>query len=63
LQSGWKCSNGHFKGVLDDFSDGAIDENQLLSRSDWKSRWSYDWELYAPILRYAKEKGTRTLSR
>lgn len=46
-----------FQGVLDDFTEGKIDEATLLSRTDWKRRWTYDWEFYAPMARVTAAHG------
>lgn len=46
-----------FQGVLDRFIRGEIDERQLLLESEYFQRWRYDYRLYAPILRYARERG------
>lgn len=40
--------------LLDRYLSGEISEAQLRAQSDYDNRWGYDWELYAPILRYAK---------
>ena len=51
-----------FQGVLDDFSEGRISEEHLLTRSDWKRRWKYDWGYYAPMIRYTVSKGGALLA-
>ncbi|MEO1427528.1 MAG: ChaN family lipoprotein [Cyanobacteria bacterium J06632_19] len=44
-----------FQEVLDQYIAGKITEAELVSKSEYKERWGFDWELYAPILRFAKE--------
>jgi len=51
-----------FQGVLDDFSEGKIGEETMLARTDWKRRWTYDWEFYAPMVRLTVEKGGTVLA-
>lgn len=41
--------------ALDDYIAGRIDEAQLLERSEWFDRWRFDYRLYRPILRFARE--------
>jgi uncharacterized iron-regulated protein len=40
-----------FQGVVDDHVRGTIDEDALLARTGWATRWGYDFALYAPIVR------------
>lgn len=42
-----------FQGVLDDYGAGRIDENAMLSRTDWANRWGYDFALYRPLMALA----------
>jgi uncharacterized iron-regulated protein len=46
-----------FQPVLDAFIAGDIGEAELLRRSEYFDRWRYDYRLYRPILRYAREHG------
>lgn len=46
-----------FQGVLDDFGAGRIGDEELLSRSGWKERWGYDYELYRPIVHLGRDRG------
>jgi uncharacterized iron-regulated protein len=41
--------------ALDAYVAGAIDEHELLQRTEYYKRWGFDFRLYAPILRYARE--------
>ncbi len=45
-----------FQGVLDDFGAGRIDEATMRSRSGWKERWGFDYELYGPMIRLAAKR-------
>ncbi|MEO1446323.1 MAG: ChaN family lipoprotein [Cyanobacteria bacterium J06635_11] len=44
-----------FQPALDAYLAGDITEAELIKQSEYESRWGYDWELYAPIIRFAKE--------
>lgn len=46
-----------FQGAIDAYLAGEIEEAELLDRTEYETRWGYPWELYAPILRYARETG------
>ena len=43
-----------FQPVLNRYLAGEIDENQLKQQTEYETRWGFDWEFYAPILRFAK---------
>lgn len=40
---------------LDAYIAGRLDEQQLLEKSGYFNHWGYDYRLYRPILRYARE--------
>lgn len=46
-----------FQEHLDDFIAGRIDEAELLDRAGYYDRWRFDYRLYRPIVRYAREHG------
>lgn len=46
-----------FQAHLDDYIGGRIDEPTLLKRTEYYDRWRFDYRLYRPILRYAREHG------
>ncbi len=50
-----------FQGVLDDYAAKRIDDAALLSRAGWKRRWGHDWNLYAPIVRMARDRNAAIL--
>jgi uncharacterized iron-regulated protein len=43
-----------YQSVLDAYVADQITETQLRQKTEYDKRWGFDWELYAPILRYAK---------
>ena len=44
-----------FQAALDDYIAGRIPEPELVKRTEYTTRWRFDWELYAPILRFARQ--------
>jgi uncharacterized iron-regulated protein len=46
-----------FQAHLDAYIAGEISEKELLRRSEYFERWRFDYRLYRPILRYAREHG------
>lgn len=43
-----------FQPVLDRYLAGKITETELRQQSEYDDRWGFDWEFYAPILRFAR---------
>jgi uncharacterized iron-regulated protein len=43
-----------FQPMLDRYLAGIITEDQLRKQTEYDTRWGFDWEFYAPILRFAK---------
>ena len=43
-----------FQPILDRYLQGKIDEEALRKQSEYETRWGFNWEFYAPILRFAK---------
>ncbi len=43
-----------FQPALEAYLAGTLTEAALIAESEYDTRWGYDWEFYAPILRYAK---------
>lgn len=46
-----------FQSSLDDYVAARIDEHELLRKTEYFERWRYDYRLYRPIMRFAREKG------
>lgn len=51
-----------FQPVLDDYLAGKIEEAEMLRRTEYYQRWRFDYRLYRPIVRFAKEKGIRIIA-
>lgn len=45
-----------FQPYVDDYIAGRISEHEFLRTTEYYSRWGYDYRLYAPIFRYAREQ-------
>lgn len=43
-----------FQPILDRYLEGKIDEKRLQELTEYETRWGFDWEFYAPILRFAR---------
>lgn len=54
LAIGMEMFQRPYQAFLDRYLAGDLTEAQLLEGTQYKKRWGYDWELYAPILRFAK---------
>ncbi len=46
-----------FQSVLDRYVAGEIEEADLLRETEYFDRWRFDYRLYRPIFRYAREQG------
>ncbi|WP_243695633.1 ChaN family lipoprotein [Marichromatium gracile] len=55
LAIGLECFQQPFQIHLDAYVAGAIDEAQMLRRTEYFERWRFDYRLYRPILRFARE--------
>ena len=44
-----------YQSVLDRYLAGQLTETELQDLSQYKKRWGYSWEFYAPVLRFAKD--------
>jgi uncharacterized iron-regulated protein len=45
-----------YQGAIDRYLAGKLSERELVEQTEYERRWSYAWESYVPILRFAKEK-------
>jgi len=45
-----------FQQFVDDYIEGRISEDEFLRRTEYFLRWGYDYRLYAPIFRYARDQ-------
>ena len=45
-----------YQAIVNDYLAGKIDEQELLDKTEYRKRWGYPWEYYAPIVQFAKAK-------
>jgi uncharacterized iron-regulated protein len=57
LAIGMEMFQQPFQPALDAYIAGEISEVEMLRRTDYFERWRFDYRLYRPILRYAREHG------
>ncbi|MEW5743882.1 MAG: ChaN family lipoprotein [Nitrospirota bacterium] len=57
LAIGMEMFQRPYQKALDEFIAGTIDEREFLKKSEYFKRWSFDYNLYRPILSFAREKG------
>jgi uncharacterized iron-regulated protein len=43
-----------YQSVLDRYRTGELSESELVDRTEYKTRWGFPWELYAPIVRFTQ---------
>jgi len=46
-----------FQSALDEYISGRSGEKEMLLATEWFERWRFDYRLYRPIMRYAREHG------
>ena len=51
-----------FQKSLDHFVDEVISEEQMLKETEFESRWGFDYDFYAPILRFCRDRGVRLVA-
>lgn len=54
LAIGMEMFQRPFQAVLDDYLSGAIEEREFLKKSEYFQRWNLDYNLYKPILDFAR---------
>jgi uncharacterized iron-regulated protein len=43
-----------FQAKLNQYLNGTLTEAELLAQTEYPKRWGFNWDFYAPILRFAK---------
>ncbi len=51
-----------FQKYLDDYVAGDISEEEMLRKTEYFSRWKFDYRLYRPIMQFARDKGLKLLA-
>lgn len=54
LAIGMEMFQRPFQPILDRYLAQEISEEELKERTEYDTRWGFNWEFYAPILRYAQ---------
>ncbi|MGE0373278.1 MAG: ChaN family lipoprotein [Gammaproteobacteria bacterium] len=57
LAIGMEMFQQPFQSYLNDYLAGVLGEREMLVATEYFRRWRYDYRLYAPILRYARDNG------
>jgi uncharacterized iron-regulated protein len=57
LAIGMEAFQQPYQAHLDDYVAGRIDEETMLRRTQYFTRWRFDYRLYRPILRFARDHG------
>lgn len=47
--------------LLDEYSKGAMTEQTLHDKSDWKNVWGYPFQLYQPLLAWARQQPVKVV--
>lgn len=56
LVIGFEMFQKPFQGVLDDWTNGMLDEEALRRRSEWDERWGFDIRMYRPVLELVRSR-------
>jgi uncharacterized iron-regulated protein len=56
LAVGMEMFQKPFQAVVNDYLTGRIDEHTFLKKTEYFSRWRYDYNLYKPIVDYLKQQ-------
>ncbi len=56
LQIGMEMFDRSYQSVLDSWLDGQLTEQEFIENSHWYANWRYDFDLYKPILTYARQR-------
>jgi uncharacterized iron-regulated protein len=62
LAIGMEAFQQPFQGILDDYIEGRLSEEEMLRGTEYYTRWRFDYRLYAPILLYAREQQLKVVA-
>lgn len=51
---GFEMFQRQFQPILNQYLAGEISEDELKDKTEYENRWGFNWEYYAPIIRFAK---------
>ena len=61
MQIGMEMFDHSYQPVLDAWTGGRLDLKPFLEKVHWYANWRFDFELYRPILEFAKENKIRVI--
>lgn len=50
-----ECLSHEDQGIINQFILGSLSEKDFLSRVQWKKNWSFPWENYRPLFKWAQQ--------
>ena len=56
LAVGMEMFDYTYQGILDQWSDGKLEQEEFLEKTHWYANWRFDFALYKDILDFIKEK-------
>lgn len=62
LAIGMEMFQKPFQKYLDDFIAGKITEKEMIIKTQYFKRWKYDYELYRPIILFAKKNNIQLIA-
>ena len=62
LAIGMEMFQRPFQPIIDRYLNREIAEDELREQSEYDTRWGFDWNFYAPILRYARAKQIQVIA-
>ncbi|MBI5777945.1 MAG: ChaN family lipoprotein [Planctomycetes bacterium] len=51
-----------YQSFLDDYTAGKISEPELLRKTEYYTRWSFDWSMYQPMVNLARTNGFKVVA-
>jgi uncharacterized iron-regulated protein len=46
-----------YQASLDGYAKGSLSEEEMLTATEYRTRWGFEWALYQPIVRFCKANG------
>lgn len=59
---GMEMFDRSYQPILDQWSDGLLQQEEFVKKTHWYSNWRYPYELYAEILEFVKVKNIRLVA-
>jgi len=56
---GMEMFDHSYQPILDQWSDGQLDQKSFLEKTHWSYNWNFDFDLYSDILNFVKENQIR----